>query len=81
MPAVPASAFRLVALALVAALWGVEHLRLARAARRELRPPPWAAAWLVPGVGAVSAWRRGARSSAVLHAALAVAYLALRFLP
>ncbi len=80
--------WRLLLAALCAAVVLVEHVRFAL---RAARPRPEereaqerhgvglrAAAWVVPGLGAVLAWRAGARVAPVVFALSVVGWLALR---
>lgn len=64
--------------ALAAALLVVEHVALAvRARRRPEGAGAVLAALLVPGLGAMWAWRDGARFAPVRYGVFAAAYLAL----
>jgi hypothetical protein len=75
MPPLPPAAYRYLALCVCAAWLLVDHVQLAwRAPRRAL-------ALLVPGAGALFAWREGRRVAAVRYGVLLVAYVALRLWP
>jgi hypothetical protein len=68
---------RLIALSACAAVLLTEHLRLAVRARRTDGTRALAAALLVPGAGAVFAWRDGSRVAPIAYAALVLGYAAL----
>jgi hypothetical protein len=81
IPTPTAATARLLALALCASVFVIEHLRLALRARRGGSAGRLALALVVPGVGAVLAWQQGRRVAPAFYVALGVAYLALRFAP
>ncbi len=74
-----AAVIRWVAMSALAALWGVEHVRLAlrRSGDRPRRIGLVLLGLAVPGVGAVRAWRSGAKLSAALYVTLISAYVML----
>ncbi len=75
------SAVRLIALALIAALAIVEHLRLANWVRVHAGGTRRAlVALILPGVGAFLAWRGGAKVRAIAYVSLVIGYFVVRAL-
>lgn len=72
---------RLAALAVCAALLLIEHMRLALGAARVEGALRGALALVLPGLGAVMAWRRGARAGPIAYVVLTLAYLLLLLVP